>query len=151
MMEQDDAETVMWQGRFITAKTRGKWEYVSRARGIKAGVILVAVIAPAFQDTDIWKPLGLSFGLVTMVWGAVGALRHVDAKLILAWGTVSQLGLLITLLNLVAGLAIGVAMHGMPFGLALETYAVLTVGDGLVTQIPAVIISIAAAMPACGP
>ena len=40
MIEQDEAETVMWQGRFITAKTRGKWEYVSRARGIKAAVIL---------------------------------------------------------------------------------------------------------------
>jgi len=65
---------------------------------VKAGVILVAVIAPAFQDTEVWKPLGLSFGLATMVWGAIGALRHVDAKLILAWGTVSQLGLLIALL-----------------------------------------------------
>jgi ADP-ribose pyrophosphatase len=40
MNEQDETETVMWQGRFITAKTRGKWEYVSRARGIKAAVIL---------------------------------------------------------------------------------------------------------------
>jgi ADP-ribose pyrophosphatase len=40
MSEADEAETVMWQGRFITTKTRGKWEYVSRARGIKAGVIL---------------------------------------------------------------------------------------------------------------
>lgn len=40
MREANEAETVMWQGRFITAKTRGKWEYVSRARGIKAGVIL---------------------------------------------------------------------------------------------------------------
>jgi ADP-ribose pyrophosphatase len=40
MMEPDEAEAVMWQGRFITAKTRGKWEYVSRARGIKAAVIL---------------------------------------------------------------------------------------------------------------
>lgn len=40
MMKQDEEETVMWQGRFITAKTRGKWEYVSRARGIKAAVIL---------------------------------------------------------------------------------------------------------------
>ena len=40
MIEQDDVETVMWQGRFSTAKTRGKWEYVSRARGIKAAVIL---------------------------------------------------------------------------------------------------------------
>ncbi len=36
----DDREEVVWQGHFITAKTRGKWEYVSRARGIKAAVIL---------------------------------------------------------------------------------------------------------------
>lgn len=34
------SEHVMWQGRFITAKTRGRWEYVSRARGIRAAVIL---------------------------------------------------------------------------------------------------------------
>ena len=40
MNADEDVENVMWQGRFITAKTRGKWEYVSRARGIKAGVIL---------------------------------------------------------------------------------------------------------------
>ena len=72
--------------------------YLHSATMVKAGVILVAVIAPAFQDTGVWKPLGLAFGLTTMVWGAVGALRHVDAKLILAWGTVSQLGLLIALL-----------------------------------------------------
>lgn len=36
----DDPEEIMWQGRFITAKRRGKWEYVSRARGIRAAVIL---------------------------------------------------------------------------------------------------------------
>ena len=55
-------------------------------------------------------------------------------------------GLLITLLNLVAGLIMGVAVHGMPIGQAFETYAILTVGDGLVSQIPAVIISIASAL-----
>ena len=55
-------------------------------------------------------------------------------------------GLLITLLNLVVGLLIGVTVHGLPFGNALETYAILTVGDGLVSQIPAVIISIASAL-----
>lgn len=33
-------EQIMWEGRFITAKTRGKWEYVGRARGINAAVIL---------------------------------------------------------------------------------------------------------------
>lgn len=55
-------------------------------------------------------------------------------------------GLLITLLNLFMGLAIGTIAHGMPLGTAVETYAILTVGDGLVSQIPAVIISIAAAL-----
>jgi ADP-ribose pyrophosphatase len=35
-----EQEEIVWQGRFITAKTKGKWEYVSRARGIKAAVIL---------------------------------------------------------------------------------------------------------------
>jgi flagellar biosynthesis protein FlhA len=55
-------------------------------------------------------------------------------------------GLLITLLNLVAGLIMGVVVHGMPIGDAFETYAILTVGDGLVSQIPAVVISIASAL-----
>ncbi|SFK91154.1 flagellar biosynthesis protein FlhA [Shimia haliotis] len=55
-------------------------------------------------------------------------------------------GLLITLMNLVMGLVMGVAVHGMPMGQAFETYAILTVGDGLVTQIPAVIISISSAL-----
>ena len=55
-------------------------------------------------------------------------------------------GLLITMLNLVMGLIIGTAVHGMPIGRAIETYSILTVGDGLVSQIPAVIISIASAI-----
>lgn len=55
-------------------------------------------------------------------------------------------GLLITLLNLVMGMIMGLAVHGMPLGQALETYAILTVGDGLVSQIPAVIISVASAL-----
>lgn len=55
-------------------------------------------------------------------------------------------GLLITLLNLCAGLVMGVIFHDMPLGTAFETYAALTVGDGLVSQIPAVIISIASAL-----
>ena len=55
-------------------------------------------------------------------------------------------GLLITILNLVMGLIIGVAVHGMPLSGAFETYAILTVGDGLVSQIPSVVISIASAL-----
>ncbi|MEM9762145.1 MAG: FHIPEP family type III secretion protein, partial [Pseudomonadota bacterium] len=55
-------------------------------------------------------------------------------------------GLLITLLNLVMGLAMGLAVHGLTLAEAVETYAILTVGDGLVSQIPSVITSIAAAL-----
>lgn len=55
-------------------------------------------------------------------------------------------GLLITLLNLLVGLVVGTMMHGLPMGKAFETYAILTVGDGLVTQIPAVVISVATAL-----
>ncbi len=55
-------------------------------------------------------------------------------------------GLLITFLNLVAGLAVGFFLHGLPFEDAFRTYAILTVGDGLVSQLPAVIVSIAAAL-----
>ncbi|EEW26582.1 flagellar biosynthesis protein FlhA [Rhodobacter ferrooxidans] len=55
-------------------------------------------------------------------------------------------GLMITGLNIVMGLIMGVVVHDLPLGVAFETYAILTVGDGLVGQIPAVIISIAAAL-----
>jgi len=55
-------------------------------------------------------------------------------------------GLLITALNLIVGLLIGIAMHDMPAAEAFKTYAILTVGDGLVSQIPAVVISIASAL-----
>lgn len=74
--------------------------YLHSATMVKAGVLLVAVLGPAFVDVDAWKVIGFAFGAVSMLWGAVGALRHRDAKLILAWGTVSQLGLFITLFSL---------------------------------------------------
>jgi flagellar biosynthesis protein FlhA len=53
-------------------------------------------------------------------------------------------GLITTLINLLAGIAIGVGRHGMPFGEAVATFSVLTVGDGLVSQIPALLVSVAA-------
>lgn len=55
-------------------------------------------------------------------------------------------GLLITLLNIVMGLIMGVVVHGMDVSKAFNTYAILTVGDGLVSQIPAVVISVATAL-----
>ncbi|MFZ4831959.1 flagellar biosynthesis protein FlhA [Rouxiella sp. Mn2063] len=53
-------------------------------------------------------------------------------------------GLMIMVINVVGGLLVGVAQHGMDMGHAAETYTLLTIGDGLVAQIPALVISTAA-------
>ena len=53
-------------------------------------------------------------------------------------------GILIVLINIIGGLAIGVIQHDLPFAEALKNYTLLTIGDGLVAQIPALIISTAA-------
>ena len=55
-------------------------------------------------------------------------------------------GLLITFINVIGGMIIGVAQQGLSFGEAADSYTRLTVGDGLVTQIPALIVSTAAGM-----
>ena len=53
-------------------------------------------------------------------------------------------GLIITVINIVGGLAIGLVRHGMPFADAVAAFTTLTAGDGLVTQIPALLVSTAA-------
>ena len=55
-------------------------------------------------------------------------------------------GLLVTFINVIGGMIIGVAQQGLPFMEAGRTYTLLTVGDGLVTQIPALIVSTAAGL-----
>ena len=95
---------------------------------------------------------------------AVGAITHEEAKLRRAkeqeeasfLGSLdgaskfvkgdAVAGLLITALNLIAGMGIGLTAHQLTFSEALANYSILTVGDGLVTQIPALIVSVAAAL-----
>ncbi|MGF1758358.1 flagellar biosynthesis protein FlhA [Photobacterium sagamiensis] len=55
-------------------------------------------------------------------------------------------GILILVINIVGGLIIGMGQHGLPFGDAIEIYSLLTIGDGLVAQIPSLLLSIGAAM-----
>jgi len=55
-------------------------------------------------------------------------------------------GLLITFINIIGGIIVGVAQHGISFSEAANSYTLLTVGDGLVSQIPALIVSVAAGM-----
>lgn len=55
-------------------------------------------------------------------------------------------GLLILFINLIGGIAIGMAQHALDFGSAIQTYALLTIGDGLVAQIPSLLLSTATAI-----
>lgn len=55
-------------------------------------------------------------------------------------------GILILVINMIGGLAIGMMQHGLDFATAAERYALLTIGDGLVAQIPALVLSTAAAI-----
>ncbi len=55
-------------------------------------------------------------------------------------------GLLITFINIIGGIIVGTAQQGLPFSEAARVYTVLTVGDGLVTQVPALIVSTAAGL-----
>ena len=103
--------------------------YLHSATMVKAGVVLVAVLAPTLSLASIWKPLGLAFGLSSMVWGAVGALRHVDGKLILAWGTVSQLGLMVTLLAVGTGKAALAAMAVLVAHAVFKAALFMVVGE----------------------
>ena len=56
--DHDAPEETVWQGRFITAKTRGKWEYVGRARGIRAAVIVAVEDEHVLLVEQYRVPLG---------------------------------------------------------------------------------------------
>ncbi len=68
--------------------------YLHSATMVKAGVYLVARFAPAYGATGVWRPLVIGIGLATMLVGGYRALRQHDLKLLLAFGTISQLGFL---------------------------------------------------------
>jgi multicomponent Na+:H+ antiporter subunit A len=92
--------------------------YLHAAAMVKAGIYLVARLAPGFAETAFWLPVVLGLGLATMLVGGYRALRQTDIKLILAYGTVSQLGFLTMVVGLgkpdaaLAGLALLLA-HGL--------------------------------------
>jgi multicomponent Na+:H+ antiporter subunit A len=71
--------------------------YLHSATMVKAGVFLVGRFSPSFAEVGLWRPLVLSAGCCTLVFGGLRALRQHDLKLLLAFGTVSQLGLLMIL------------------------------------------------------
>lgn len=89
--------------------------YLHSATMVKAGVFLIARLSSAFAGSVIWRPFCVTAGLATMILGAYRALRQFDLKLLLAYATVSQLGLMVVLFGLgdarsaFAGIAVMVA------------------------------------------
>ncbi|CAN5436980.1 Na+/H+ antiporter subunit A [soil metagenome] len=68
--------------------------YLHAAAMVKAGIYLIARMAPGFSDTPGWREVLVILGVFTMLLGGWTALKQHDLKLVLAYGTVSQLGLL---------------------------------------------------------
>lgn len=73
--------------------------YLHAAAMVKAGIFLVARLAPGFADSAPWRVTVLTLGLVSMLVAGWRALRETDLKLVLAFGTVSQLGFLTVLVG----------------------------------------------------
>lgn len=71
--------------------------YLHAAAMVKAGIYLIARMAPGFADTPGWREVLVGLGVFTMLLGGWLALKQVDVKLILAYGTVSQLGFLVVI------------------------------------------------------
>ncbi|KJL40361.1 MULTISPECIES: Na+/H+ antiporter subunit A [Microbacterium] len=73
--------------------------YLHAAAMVKAGIYLIARLAPVFAIAPPWRPIVISLGVFTMLLGGFQALRETDLKRVLAFGTVSQLGLLTVVLG----------------------------------------------------
>ncbi|ANS79314.1 Na(+) H(+) antiporter subunit A [Serinicoccus hydrothermalis] len=73
--------------------------YLHAAAMVKAGVYLVARFAPGYADLPVWQVTVLLLGSATMLLGGFRATRQTDLKLLLAYGTVSQLGMLVLLVG----------------------------------------------------
>ncbi|BBZ26500.1 monovalent cation/H+ antiporter subunit A [Mycolicibacterium madagascariense] len=86
--------------------------YLHAAAMVKAGVYLVARLTPGFADSPGWRPTIVVLGLGTMLLAGWRAIREYDLKLILAFGTVSQLGLITLMVGIGGGdlLLAGLAM-----------------------------------------
>ncbi|WLV24679.1 Na+/H+ antiporter subunit A [Aciduricibacillus chroicocephali] len=74
--------------------------YLHSATMVKAGIFLVARFTPLFGGSTLWFWIITVTGMVTMLWGSFIAIRQRDLKALLAYSTVSQLGLIMSLLGI---------------------------------------------------
>jgi multicomponent Na+:H+ antiporter subunit A len=83
--------------------------YLHSATMVKAGLILLLYLFPVCGDSALWSGALVPLGAATCIWGAYQALRQDDVKLLMAWSTVSQLGLIAVTAGLGTDLAIRAA------------------------------------------
>lgn len=74
--------------------------YLHSATMVKAGIYLVARLTPIFGGSSVWFWLVAGIGLITLMYGSLTAVRQTDLKALLAYSTISQLGLIMTLLGI---------------------------------------------------
>ncbi|WP_186306610.1 Na+/H+ antiporter subunit A [Siminovitchia fortis] len=74
--------------------------YLHSATMVKAGIYLVARFTPIFGGGELWFWLVTGVGIVTLFWGSFTAVRQTDLKALLAYSTISQLGLIMSLLGI---------------------------------------------------
>ncbi len=74
--------------------------FLHSATMVQAGVYLLARMSPVLAGTEIWTVLLVGFGGVTLIWGALAALKQTDLKQMLAQTTIASLGLLVLLIGL---------------------------------------------------
>ena len=84
--------------------------YLHSTTMVKAGVFLLARLSPVFTDIPIWQPLLVSVGGFTMVYGALMALTNTDMKKVLAYTTISALGIMVLLLGIGTTVSVQAAM-----------------------------------------
>lgn len=84
--------------------------YLHSATMVKAGIILLVFLFPVLGVATLWTPLLLAAGVATCIWGSYRALAETDVKKLMAWSTVSQLGLLVLTLGLGTQLALRAAL-----------------------------------------
>jgi len=87
--------------------------YLHSATMVKAGIYLLLRLYPVLGDTVLWESGLMGVGLLTMLVGAVFALRQRDLKAALAYSTISQLGALVTLISLPHGEGVTAALVGI--------------------------------------
>lgn len=87
--------------------------YLHSATMVKAGIYLVARFTPIFGGGDLWFWLVGGVGIITLFWGSFSAVRQTDLKALLAYSTISQLGLIMSLF--------GIGSAALHFGYSTES------------------------------